>query len=76
VGSIKLVALALAEFVPAWNSTGASDRPLPLLFGMGVLLYILSTGLHYASLAAEESRPPKAARPRPGRWPARPNCRP
>jgi len=56
VGSIKLVALALAEFVPAWNSTGASDRPLPLLFGMGVLLYILSTGLHYASLAAEESR--------------------
>jgi hypothetical protein len=56
VGSVKLVALALAEFVPAWNSTGAADRPLPLLFGMGVLLYILSAGLHYASLSAEESR--------------------
>ena len=56
VGSIKLVALALGEFAPAWNATGAADRPLPLLFGMGVLLYILSAGLHYASLAAGESR--------------------
>jgi len=56
VGSVKLVALTLGEFVPAWNSTGAADRPLPLLFGMGVLLYVLSVGLHYASLSAEESR--------------------
>src|SRR5271157_5479215 len=51
VGSIKLGAL-----VPAWNSTGAADRPLPLLFGLGVLLYALSSGLHYAALSAEESR--------------------
>jgi two-component system sensor histidine kinase AlgZ len=30
--------------------------PLPLLFGMGVLLYLLSVGLGYAALAAEASR--------------------
>jgi two-component sensor histidine kinase len=29
---------------------------LPLLFGMGVLLYLLSTGLHYAALANLEQR--------------------
>jgi hypothetical protein len=56
VGSVKLVALAVEEFVPALNAQGGADRPLPLLFGMGVLLYVLSVGLHYASLAAEESR--------------------
>jgi hypothetical protein len=56
VGSIKLVALALAEFFPAWSSARAADRPLPLLFGMGVLLYDLSSGLHYAALAAQDSR--------------------
>jgi LytS/YehU family sensor histidine kinase len=33
---------------------------LPLWFGVGVLLYLLSTGLHYAGLAAEESRQSEA----------------
>ena len=33
---------------------------LPLWFGVGVLLYLLSTGLHYAGLAAEESRAAEA----------------
>ena len=56
VGSIKLVALAVAEFVPAWNPGSAADRPLPLLFGLGVLLYDLSSGLHYAALSAADSR--------------------
>lgn len=32
-------------------------RPhVPLLFGMGVLLYLLSTGMHYVMVSAEESR--------------------
>jgi hypothetical protein len=56
VGSIELVALALQEFDPTLNLAGGADRPLPLLFAMGVLLYVLSVGLHYASLAAQESR--------------------
>ncbi|HUA63572.1 MAG TPA: sensor histidine kinase [Verrucomicrobiae bacterium] len=56
VGSAKLVSLLVEEFVPNLNNGGAADRPLPLLLGMGVLLYVLSVGMHYASLAAEESR--------------------
>jgi two-component system, LytTR family, sensor histidine kinase AlgZ len=56
VGSVKLAALALAEFLPSWNAGGAADRPLPLLFGLGMLLYDLSSGLHYAALAAADSR--------------------
>jgi sensor histidine kinase YesM len=60
VGSSKLVSLAVEQFVPAVNSMGAADKPLPLLLGMGVLLYVLSVGLHYASLAAAESRASEA----------------
>jgi len=33
---------------------------LPLWFGVGALLYLLSTGLHYAALAAEQSRAAEA----------------
>ena len=44
----------------AWGAAALSAKvrspPLPLLFGMGVLLYLLSVGLHYAALAAEASR--------------------
>ena len=43
----------------AWAMARLEGRPaahLALLFGMGVLLYLLSAGLHYAALAAEESR--------------------
>src|SRR5260370_7916488 len=29
---------------------------LDLLFGMGIILYLLSAGLHYAALAADASR--------------------
>src|ERR1019366_3906853 len=35
---------------------GLTSAHLDLLFGVGILLYLLSAGLHYASLAAEASR--------------------
>ena len=41
-------AMARLEKLPAAH--------LDLLFGVGILLYLLSAGLHYASLAAEEAR--------------------
>jgi hypothetical protein len=43
----------------AWAMAWMEGRPaahLDLLFGLGILLYLLSAGLHYASLAAEEAR--------------------
>jgi LytS/YehU family sensor histidine kinase len=55
-GSLVLVgiaaAMAYALSVPAVLGAGLTG----LLFGMGVLLYLFSTGLHYALLAAEASR--------------------
>lgn len=60
---LPVVALALAEFVPAWNPAGAADRPLPLLFGLGMLLYVLSTGLCTTRRFRPRTRaPPKTAR--------------
>jgi hypothetical protein len=35
---------------------GRTAAHLDLLFGVGILLYLLSAGLHYAALAAEEAR--------------------
>jgi two-component system sensor histidine kinase AlgZ len=46
VGSTRLAASTLEKAAPPW----------PLLFGMGVLLYLLSVGSHYAALAMEASR--------------------
>jgi two-component system sensor histidine kinase AlgZ len=46
VGSARLAASTLEKPAPQW----------PLLFGMGVLLYLLSVGSHYAALAMEASR--------------------
>jgi hypothetical protein len=43
----------------AWASARIQSRPvahLDLLFGIGVILYLLSAGLHYAALAADASR--------------------
>jgi LytS/YehU family sensor histidine kinase len=47
----------------AWATAYAISRPAVLgpgltglLFGIGILLYLLSTGLHYAAIAAELSR--------------------
>ena len=53
-------AAASATFIgAAWASGSIQGRPavhLDLLFGIGVMLYLLSAGLHYAALAAEASR--------------------
>src|ERR1039457_1778362 len=53
-------AAASATFTgAAWAMARIEGRPaahLDLLFGVGILLYLLSAGLHYASLAAEQAR--------------------
>ena len=55
LGSARLA----ASFVSEFNAFAAVERHLapeqPLLFGMGVLLYLLSAGLNYAGVAAEQS---------------------
>jgi hypothetical protein len=51
VGSLLAATARLAAYL--------LERPAPQLaplFGMGVLLYLLSAGLHYAALAMEDSR--------------------
>jgi hypothetical protein len=43
----------------AWASGRLQGRAIPhldLLFGVGFILYLLSTGLHYAAIAADASR--------------------
>ena len=55
VGGAWLTASAVAE---TGRMAGLEQRlhgHLALLFGMGVLLYLLSAGLHYAALAVERS---------------------
>jgi two-component system sensor histidine kinase AlgZ len=61
-GSILLLAIArgmallLSRFT-TFHSVDLRFRPhTPLLFGMGVLLYLLSAGMHYALASAEESK--------------------
>ncbi|HTX40125.1 MAG TPA: histidine kinase [Bryobacteraceae bacterium] len=51
-GLILMGAAALAEYF----LHPAVRLRLPLLFAMGTLLYLFSAGLHYAALAARESR--------------------
>ncbi|HLK63360.1 MAG TPA: histidine kinase [Bryobacteraceae bacterium] len=46
LGITRLIASAMEKAPPPWA----------LLFGLGVLLYLLSVGLHYAALAMEASR--------------------
>jgi len=60
--SIVLIAVArgmsvlLSRFA-TFHAVDQRFRPhTPLLFGMGVLLYLLSAGLHYLLLSVEESR--------------------
>ncbi len=57
---VAAAAAAAAMFTgAAWAMARIEGRPathLDLLFGVGILLYLLSAGLHYAGLAAEESR--------------------
>jgi two-component system, LytTR family, sensor histidine kinase AlgZ len=40
----------------AWLASPLLAPHLPLLFALGVLLYLLSTGLHYAAIASVEQR--------------------
>ncbi|HWD00782.1 MAG TPA: histidine kinase [Candidatus Sulfopaludibacter sp.] len=61
-GSLVLVVCAwmagslLSSLYPLEGLEQKLPRELPLLFGIGVLLYVLSAGLHYMALAAEQSR--------------------
>ena len=55
LGSARLAASFLSE-LPAFSGVERRLAPhQPLLFGMGVLLYLLSAGLNYAAVAAEQS---------------------
>jgi two-component system sensor histidine kinase AlgZ len=55
LASARLAASFLSEF-SAFNGVERRVAPhQPLLFGMGVLLYLLSAGLNYAAVAAEQS---------------------
>jgi len=61
-GSILLLAIARATAVAlshfdTFHSVDQRFRPhAPLLFGMGVLIYLLSAGMHYAMASVEESK--------------------
>jgi len=56
VAVARAMAVVLSRFAP-FHSIDARFRPhTPLLFAMGVLLYLLSSGLHYVMASAEQSR--------------------
>jgi two-component system sensor histidine kinase AlgZ len=56
VAMARATAIALSHFA-AFQSIDQRFRPhTPLLFGMGVLLYLLSAGMHYVLASTEESR--------------------
>jgi two-component system sensor histidine kinase AlgZ len=50
----KVLGLGLSRYYPAVNERFSSQ--LPLLFGLGVLLYMLSVALHYVLLSLESSK--------------------
>jgi two-component system, LytTR family, sensor histidine kinase AlgZ len=54
--SLVLAALVWFSAAFARGSTERIRAQFPLLIGMGLLLYLLSAGLHYAALATEASR--------------------
>jgi two-component system sensor histidine kinase AlgZ len=56
VGGAWLTASAIAQTARMAGLEQRLHGHLALLFGMGVLLYLLSSGLHYAALAVETSR--------------------
>jgi two-component system, LytTR family, sensor histidine kinase AlgZ len=56
VGGAWLTAWALAQFKMLPGLDRRLQGHLGLLFGMGVLLYLLSSGLHYAAQAVEATR--------------------
>src|SRR5580693_8411634 len=50
----KVLGLGLSRYYPALNERFSPQ--LPLLFGLGVLLYLLSVALHYVLLSVESSQ--------------------
>lgn len=60
VGAAKLLALALSSFAPFRLLDQSFNSQVPLLFGAGFLLYLLSVSLHYVLLALEDSRQAEA----------------
>jgi hypothetical protein len=54
-GSLILTGAALAMAYGLARPAVLASGRIGLLFGLGVLLYLLSTGLHYAALAVEAS---------------------
>ena len=56
VGVAWVTASVLSQIHPFETAEQKIRGDLPLLFGMGLLLYLLSAGLHYMALAAEQGR--------------------
>jgi len=50
----KLIALALTRYFPNLNNRFSTQ--LPLVFGIGILLYLLAVALNYALLSVESSK--------------------
>jgi two-component system, LytTR family, sensor histidine kinase AlgZ len=50
----KVLGLALSRYYPTLNERFSPQ--LPLVFGLGVLLYLLSVALHYVLLSVESSK--------------------
>ncbi len=57
-GIWSLICLAMARTVAVWDPkfTSQFERQQSLLFGMGMMFYLLSAAMHYLLLALEESR--------------------
>src|SRR5690348_3113229 len=55
VGSLVLAGVAMGMAYMLSRPAVLAGGRIGLLFGIGVLLYLLSTGLHYAALAVEAS---------------------
>jgi two-component system sensor histidine kinase AlgZ len=53
-----LICIAIGKAISLWSPAFEAqfDRQRALLFGMGVMFYLLSAALHYLLLAVEESR--------------------
>ena len=54
LGLAKVLALGLSRYYPGFNDRFSPQ--LPLVFGIGALLYLLSVALHYVLLSLESSK--------------------
>jgi LytS/YehU family sensor histidine kinase len=60
IAAARLLARMLAGFEGFSRITSQLSKDYPLLFGTGVLLYLLAVGFHYVLLAVEASRQAEA----------------